>query len=122
MKKILLVEDDQFLGPLLKARLEKDGLAIVWVKNADEAFMALKKERPDLILLDIILPDKSGFEALAAVKADPQMVGAPIVILSNLGQEEDIAKGKQLGASDYLIKADYPSIDDLVVKIREFLK
>jgi len=80
----------------------------------------LKGERPDLILLDLILPKKNGFEVLQEIKANPALADIPVVILSNLGQESDIKRGMELGAADFLVKMEY-SIDAVANKIREYL-
>lgn len=121
MKKILLVEDDQFLGSLMKNRFVKEGFDIDWVTNGDDAIAKLKDAPHDLILMDIILPGASGFEVMEKITAEPQVGSTPIIIISNLGQESDIARGRELGAAAYLVKADTP-IDLLVQKVREFLK
>ena len=120
MKRILLVEDDKFLGSLMAGRLSKEGLEVVWVKNGDEALAKLREAPVDLVLMDIILPGNSGFEVIEKIAADPQCGTAPIVIISNLGQESDVARGKELGVAAYFVKADTP-IDTLVVKVRGFL-
>lgn len=121
MKKILLVEDDQFLGSLMKNRFVKEGFDIDWVLNGDDAIAKLKEAPHDLILMDIILPGASGFEVMEKITAEPQVGTTPIIIISNLGQESDIARGRELGAAAYLVKADTP-IDLLVEKVREFLR
>lgn len=119
-KTVLLVEDDQFLSALLNNRLVREGFEVLLAKDTDEALTALKNKTPQLILMDIILPGKSGFEAIELIKQDPAASSVPVMIISNLGQEADIAKGKQLGVVEYFVKAQTP-IDDLVGKIREFL-
>lgn len=121
MKQILLVEDDQFLSTLLKNRLQKESFDVLLAKNGDEALVILEKNKPDLVLMDIILPGRSGFEAMEAIISDPRYGKAPVMIISNLGQESDIAKGKQLGAVDYFVKAQTP-IDEMIKKIKEYLK
>ncbi len=121
MKKILLIEDDPFLSSLLRNRLQKEGFEVELVKNGEDVLGALKKSTPHLILLDLILPGKSGFEVMEDIKSDPQIPKIPIVIISNLGQDSDIARGKELGAADYLVKANI-SIDSLVAKAKEFLQ
>ncbi len=121
MHKILFVEDDQFLSSLLKGRLLKEGFEVFLAKDGEEALAFLKTTAPDLILLDIILPKKSGFELMEEMRSNPQLREAPIIIVSNLGQPEDVTKGKGLGAIEYFVKAK-TSIDDLVEKIKEFLK
>ncbi|MEK9154794.1 MAG: response regulator [Patescibacteria group bacterium] len=122
-KKILLVEDDPFLSSLLKNRLQKEGLEVILAKDGEEGINFLKTTKPNLVLLDIILPKKSGFEVMETLRSDPELQGnsAPVIIISNLGQQEDIAKGRQLGAVEYYIKAKI-SIDDLVSKVKGFLK
>jgi DNA-binding response OmpR family regulator len=123
MANILLVEDDDFLSSLLKNRLQKEGFEVAVAKDGEEALSAMRASKPSLILLDIILPKKSGFEVMEEMRNDPQMQSAepPIIIISNLGQPEDIQRGQDLGAIEYFIKAR-TSIDDLVQKIREFIE
>ena len=122
MNKVLLVEDDPFLSSLLKNRLQKEGLEVNLAKDGEEALNSLKSAKPDLILLDLILPKKSGFEVMEEMRADPQMQfqELPIIIISNLGQPEDISRGQALGAIEYFVKAK-TSIDELVEKIKGFL-
>lgn len=117
-KKILLVEDDQFLSLLLKNRLEKEGLAVTVAGDGETALVAMKAARPDLVLLDLILPGTSGFEVLEKMRTDIALSAIPTIIISNLGQNEDIARGKELGALEYFVKAR-TSIDDLVMKAKE---
>lgn len=119
-KKILLVEDDPFLSSLLRTRLIKENTDVLYAKDGEEALTALKSVKPDLILLDLILPKKSGFEVMEGIRQDPQLSNAPIIIISNLGQPEDIQRGRELGAIEYFIKAK-TSIDDLVGNILGFL-
>lgn len=123
MSKVLLVEDDPFLSSLLKNRLQKEGLEVALAKDGEEALNSLKSGKPDLILLDLILPKKSGFEVMEEMREDPQMQfqELPIIIISNLGQPEDISRGQTLGAIEYFVKAK-TSIDELVDKIKNFLK
>ena len=120
--KILLVEDDPFLSSLLKNRLQKGGFEIILVRDGDEALNSLNDFAPNLILLDIILPKKSGFEVMEEVNKNPQLKNkkTPIIIISNLGQPEDIERGRQLGAIEYFIKAKI-SIDELIEKIKSFI-
>lgn len=120
MAKVLLVEDDIFLSSLLGNRLRKEGMDVLNVKSGNEVLKALKEFQPDLILLDLILPGKSGFEVMEEIKGDPQAPKVPIIILSNLGQDSDIAKGKELGAVEYVVKARI-TIDDLVKQLHDFL-
>ena len=121
MAKVLLIEDDIFLSSLLKNRLQKEGIEVLLAKDGKEALTTLKSTKPDLILLDLILPEKSGFEVMENMRSDPQFQGAPIIVVSNLGQPEDITKSQELGAVEYFVKAQ-TSIDDLVDRIKGFLE
>ncbi|MCD6085449.1 response regulator [bacterium] len=121
-KHILIVEDEIFLSNLLKLNLEKEGFEVTQVfdgKNVTKELLIEKKI--DLILLDLILPDKNGFVLLEEIKKDPMLSKIPVVILSNLGQEEDILRGKKLGVKDYFVKAK-ESIESIVKKVKNILK
>lgn len=120
-KKILLIEDDPFLSSLLKNRFSKEGLDVMYAKDGQEAITILKDAQPDVILLDLILPKKSGFEVMETIRQDPQLRDAPIIIISNLGQPEDMQKGQELGAVEYFVKAK-TSIDDLVKNVLDFME
>lgn len=117
---VLLVEDDPFLNSLLKTKLASQGVQVVLVTDGEAALQSMQTVKPNLVLLDLILPKKSGFEVLEAMQADPNLNKVPVIILSNLGQESDVAKGQQLGAVEYFVKAK-TSIDELVVKVKGFL-
>lgn len=104
--KILLAEDDKFLSTALGDKLTREGFAVIKAVNGREASAKIKNERPDLVLLDLIMPQKTGFEVLADMKLDRLTKGIPVIVLSNLGQEADIKKAKDLGANDYLVKSD----------------
>lgn len=119
--KILLIEDDPFLSNLLKVRLQHENLEVVLAQDGEEAIKKLSEFRPSLVLLDLILPKKSGFEVLEKISTDPQIKDIPVIIISNLGQTSDIQRGKGLGAIEYFVKAKI-SIDDLIGKVKEFLK
>lgn len=119
-QKILIVEDDPFLSSLLKTRLTKEGFETVRAADGEQALTMFKEEKPGLVLLDLILPKKSGFEVLAAVRADPETKSLPVIIISNLGQDDDIRRGKELGVLDYIVKARI-SLDDLVRKVHTAL-
>ena len=120
IKRVLLIEDDTFLSSLLKNRLAKAGLEVVHAHDGEEGITMLQGNKVDLILLDLILPKKSGFEVMETIRQDPQLQGAPIIIISNLGQPEDVQKGQDLGAVEYFIKAK-TSIDDLITNVISFL-
>ena len=121
MSKVLLVEDDPFLSSLLKNRLIKEGFDVTLAKDGDEASKLLKTSNVELVLLDIILPKKSGFELMDELREDPQLEKTKVMIISNLGQPEDVTRGRQSGAIEYFIKAK-TSIDELVARIKEILR
>jgi len=118
-KTVLLVEDEPLLAKLLKQRLEKEGFKVLLARDGEEAITNLKTEKPNLILLDIILPKMSGFEIMERIKNDPALHKAPIIVISNLGQETDVSKGADLGAVGYFVKANL-SIGELVGQVKKF--
>ena len=117
LKKIMIIEDDHFLSSLMKARLEKEGFTVVQAFDGEEAIQDLKQDYPSLIVLDLIMPKVTGFEVLQMISITPQLDKVPVVIVSNLAQDSDIEKARQLGAREYFIKVKV-SIDDLVGKIK----
>ncbi len=118
-KNILLVEDEHLLGNLLRQRLEKEGFKVFLAKDGEEALKIVKENKPDLILLDIILPKISGFEFMKSINEDSSLKKMPVIIISNLGQETDLEKGQSLGAVGYFVKARL-SIEDLVGEVKKF--
>ncbi|TSC62574.1 MAG: complex regulator protein [Parcubacteria group bacterium Gr01-1014_48] len=120
-KKVLFVEDDLFLVHAYQDILEEDRSILVWIaQDGDEAIAYLKKQPPDLVLLDLLLPGKSGFEVLAAIRKHPVWKSVPVIILSNLGQPQDVEKAMKLGVTDYIIKAN-TKISDVAARIEKFL-
>ncbi|MBI4094686.1 MAG: response regulator [Candidatus Liptonbacteria bacterium] len=115
--KLLIAEDDRFLSSLLKARLEKDQFEVKIASDGEEVLEILKAFKPDIIVLDLIMPRLSGFEVLEALSVDPQYSSIPVIVLSNLSQESDMERAKQLGVAEYFIKAR-TSIDDLVKAVK----
>jgi Response regulators consisting of a CheY-like receiver domain and a winged-helix DNA-binding domain len=120
MAKILIVEDDKFLRELIAKKLKNEGFDVVEAVDGEEGLKKIKEERPDLVLLDLILPGIDGFEVLARVKEDPNLAQIPVIILSNLGQREEVERGLKLGARDYLIKAHFTP-GEIVEKIKNIL-
>lgn len=121
MPKILIVEDDKFLRELIVAKLSKENYDVVAAVDGEEGIKKVKEEKPDLILLDLILPGIDGFEVLSQIKNDPSVAHIPVIIVSNLGQREDIERGISLGANDYLIKAHFTP-GEIIDKIRAVLQ
>ncbi len=120
-KKILLIEDDLSLLKIYSNKLRNSGFDVSVATTGDEGLRKARVEKPDLVLLDLILPGKDGFMVLEELKEMPETKESPVIILSNLGQEADIQKGNELGAAEYLVKADV-SLVDLVEKIRSYLR
>ena len=120
-KKILLVEDDKFLSEILVKRLGESGeFDIKLSETTQKALDLLEQETVDLILLDLILPGMDGFEFLKRAKDNPKISTIPIIVLSNLSQETEIEKAKNLGAKDYLIKANFTT-KEIIEKIKVFI-
>jgi len=111
--KILLAEDDRLICRAYEASLKQEGFEVALQKLGDFT--------PDLILLDLIMPNKNGFEFLEAIKPVAKLKKIPIIVLSNLGQDSDVERAKALGAVDYMIKSD-SSIQKIVEKAKEYLK
>ena len=104
MKKILLVEDDPFLIEIYITKFKEAGFSLKVVSDGDLVLEKIKEEMPDLLLLDIVLPNMDGWEILRAIRNDDQLKKMMIVILSNLGEKKDVEKGMKLGVEKYLIK------------------
>jgi len=119
--KILIIEDDQFLREFLFKKLSEENFEVLAAKEGKEGVELAKKEKPDLILLDLILPEKNGYEVLEDLKKNPLTSEIPVLVLSNLGQKEEIEEAFRKGAKDYLVKA-YFSLEEIVSKIRLLLK
>jgi DNA-binding response OmpR family regulator len=119
-KMIMIVEDDRFLSSLMKARLEKEGFAVTQAFDGEEAMQMLKSEIPALVIMDLIMPKVTGFEVLQMISITPELDKIPVVIVSNLAQDSDIEKARELGAKEYFIKVKV-SIDDLIGKIKNLV-
>jgi DNA-binding response OmpR family regulator len=121
MKKILIIEDDNFLRELIVKKLLREGFEVKEALDGEEGVKKTKEEKPDLVLLDLILPTFDGFEVLSRIKMDSETKEIPVVILSNLGQKDEIERGMAMGAADYLVKANFtPS--EIVAKIKAILQ
>lgn len=106
-KRILLVEDDSFLAGMYVTKLTLEGFTVELATDGKQGLKLAKEFRPDLILLDIILPKMDGFAVLQTLKADRATKDIPVLLLTNVGQKESVKKGLGLGAADYLIKAHF---------------
>jgi len=118
--KVLLVEDDKMLADMYVTKFSKEGMEILKADDGAQGLEMAKQHKPDLILLDIIMPKLDGFAVLKELKKDPNMSDTHILLLTNLGQSEDVEKGKQLGADDYFIKANHTPAE-IVTKVKYLL-
>lgn len=119
--RILLIEDDTFLSGMYVSKLTMEHFDVELAGDGASGLAKAESTRPDIILLDILLPKMNGFEVLKRIKAQPELRDIPVILLTNLGQKSDVAEGLDLGATDYLIKAHFmPS--EVVDKIKRYLK
>ena len=117
-KLILLVEDDEFLAELYATKLNLEDFEVALATDGEKGLKIIKEKKPDLVLLDIILPKLDGFEILKIMKADKKLKTIPVILLTNLSQKDEVKRGLSLGADDYLIKAHFmPS--EVVKKIKQ---
>ncbi|MFH1509959.1 MAG: response regulator [Candidatus Nealsonbacteria bacterium] len=120
MKKIILVEDDPFLIDIYGTKLKESGFELEIISNGSEVISKVKEIKPDIVILDIVLPQMDGWEILKCLRAEESLKYLKIIILSNLGQREEVDKGIALGATGYLIKAHFtPS--EVVEEIKKHL-
>lgn len=118
--KILVAEDDRFLMKIYTDTLTRENFEVIQATNGQEAITKIKTNLPDLILLDLVMPIKDGFETLEELKLDSKTKNIPVIILTNLGQETDIKRGKDLGAIDYLVKSDL-STKEIINKVKQYI-
>ena len=119
--KLLWVEDDKLIGTILAKKMINSGFDLVHAKNGEEAMISLANRKPDVIIIDLILPGMNGFEILQKIKDDETMKGLPRIVLSNLSKSSDIEKAKSLGANKFLVKAS-TSLDQIIAEIKELCK
>lgn len=116
-----MVEDDDFYARVYWLKLEKSGYGVDLASNGQEAIQKMAVANPDLVILDLILPVKDGFQFLAEVRKDPRWQHVPILVVSNLGQEEDVKRAKALGADDYLVKVN-TKLGDIVRRVNSLVR
>ncbi|MBI4713864.1 response regulator [Candidatus Uhrbacteria bacterium] len=119
-KKLLIIDDDEFLLDIYKHKLTKEGFEVDIAKNSEEAFALIKKSKPDLIILDLIMPGMSGFDVLEELNATSGLSKIPVIVLTNLGQEEDRKRCFELGVKDYFVKTA-TSLEEVIKKIKEVI-
>lgn len=120
MKKILLIEDDKFISEMIAKKLKEAGLIVDLMIDAESGMAKIQKEKPDLILLDIILPGMDGYEFLEKLNSNKELSSIPVLILSNLGQNDEIERGLKLGAKDFWVKAHH-DLDEIIQKVKQML-
>ncbi len=120
MKRILIIEDDDFLRSLAVTKLQKHGYSVMTAADGETGLELTLKEKPDLLLLDLMLPGISGFEVLEKIRANADTKTLKVIIFSNLGDSEDIKRAQELGVVDYLVKASF-TLDELTEKISTIL-
>lgn len=115
-KKILIVEDDDFLRSLAVSKLEKAAYKVVTAADGEQGLKMATDEKPDLIILDLMLPGMSGFDVLESVRKDESLKDTKVIVFSNLGEDADVKRCTNLGVADYLVKANF-TLDELVEKV-----
>ncbi|KKR21914.1 MAG: Two component transcriptional regulator, winged helix family [Candidatus Moranbacteria bacterium GW2011_GWA2_39_41] len=117
---ILIAEDDKFLIKVYQTKLTKEGFQVEIATNGEEALKLAREKNPDLIFCDLMMPIKDGFETLKELKADPKLKKIKVIILSNLSQEEDKKRVLDLGAEEYIVKADVP-FSEVIALAKKYL-
>lgn len=117
---VLVVDDDEFLSDIYQTKLTREGFAVVVARDGADGYAKAVSTSPDIILLDIMMPKQDGFETLKQLKANAATSGIPVIMLTNLGQKEDVDKAMAEGAIEYMIKAHFVPAD-AVAKIRAVL-
>lgn len=120
MSKILLVEDDINLREIYAARLQVEGYEVISASDGEEALAIAVRERPDLIISDVMMPKISGFDMLDILRSTPETKNVKVIVMTALSQEEDRKRGEQLGADKYVVKSQV-TLDDVVSMVREIL-
>lgn len=118
--KLLIVEDEDVLARVLREKFEGNNFKVEVATTGDVVLSLVQKLKPDIILLDILLPKMDGLEVLAQLKADEDVHNIPVIIMSNLDDDERITKGIKLGAVDYLVKTQHP-VNEVVEKVNQYI-
>ena len=121
MKKIIIIEDEEVLLDLLKKKLVQEGYQVIVARDGQEGLDKIKTEAPDLILLDIVMPKKGGFDVMKELNEDNKLKDIPVIVISNSGQPIELDRIKKLGAVDWLIKTNF-NPQEVVGKVKKYLK
>lgn len=119
-EKLLIIEDDRFIAKMYQTKLDLEGYDVEVAENGAVGVEKIKSFEPDLVLLDIIMPEMDGFGVLEAIRDDDAINSTPVVVMSNLAQEDHLKRAKALGAKDYIVKSQFTPMD-VVKKIKEVL-
>ena len=120
-REILLVEDDETLSELIKTQFKLYGCELSHLSSGQGAVNKIKEIKPEIILLDILLPNQNGFDILEEIRNDPEVKDIPVIIISNLDSEQDLDQAKKLGVRDYLIKSTIVT-EEIAEKVKEILE
>ncbi|MBI3671822.1 response regulator [Candidatus Azambacteria bacterium] len=121
MNRVLVVEDEEFLAKALKDSLSFEGYAVDVVGNGDEAINKVRSDKPNIILLDLLLPKKSGLEVVEEIKSDPDLRLIPVIVLSNLSGDAEIKRALEIGADDYFVKSQHP-IEEVIDRVKGYIE
>ncbi len=119
-KKLLVIEDDKMINSMYKTKLEQEGYTVLTAEDGASGLEMALQQKPDLIMLDVIMPQLDGFSVLQQLRENPGMKKTPIILLTNLGTDEDMSKGQKLGATDYWVKANLTPAQ-VSEKIKQYL-
>lgn len=117
---VVIVEDEKMLADMYSTKFTMEGFDAAKANDGQAGFDLVKQSHPDIVLLDIIMPKIDGFGVLKMLKEDADLKNIPVILLTNLGQDEDIKKGKELGAADYFVKANHTPAE-VVQKVKQVL-
>ena len=118
-RKIVLAEDEPQIARLIEFKLKKEGYDVTWKESGEEALKAIQADKPDLILLDIMMPVMDGYEVLRRLKEDENLKSIPVIMLTARAQERDVVKGIDMGAEDYITKPFHPA--ELLARVKRIL-
>lgn len=119
--RILIAEDESFLSRALQDNLESEGYTVDVASNGEEALTHIQAHRPALILLDLLMPKMDGFGVLEKVRTNPEWSSIPVIVLSNLGGDDELKRALDMGANDYFVKSQHP-IEEVIEKVKGYLE
>ena len=119
--RILIIEDDTFIMDMYRTKFEMAGYKVLMAEDGNKGIKMIKENKPDIVILDVVMPQMDGFEVLKTIKKDSNLKDIPVILLTNLGQKENIEDGLKLGADDYVIKAHFTP-EEVVGKVEKVLR